>query len=532
MLAKMLVLLALAPVLVQGGAFLRNQRHKADARRFRQDVENALHEVQGCGGLVQLENLADLERRLLPVWRSLPKDGDDRVERTLLRHLVHRYFRQRYSFIIRGFEESRPANDSAWAVEQTLSERLPGHIEAALGTTGKGFALPDAVRIVAMLEELILDQEVSLLDEAYSLSLFPKGATVDENQLMKIMEIYLDLWLQHERLPHWRAVLDFVRGEARALAFRRRSAKRGGGLALSGQYTFDDAREVVKSITTSIGSFFEPVCRAVLQDPLERMDPRGTGRVPLAKFYEASKSFSESLEHLRAAGSLDESGRTPQVLIANYVLGTSNCYVATSHYMVCCASSCESIHSDLEQAIGGALAEPEELLALVSNMSDLAAWDATYDAVPSSLVKQLREIADVHGGKVPLHGRLFAQWLHHAFPRDCPFPHKAGTVVAAGPAGRDAPVISHEAKDEMLLMLGKDSAELEEEGWIPQWSMDEELMSDYAALKRPSRGRTVACVGAALLLLAGLFGATVSNGKENLGASHPSGPFALKAHLV
>merc|ERR1712107_499075 len=40
---------------------------------------------------------------------------------------------------------------------------------------------------------------------------------------------------------------------------------------------------------------------------------------------------------------------------------------------------------------------------------------------------RLREIAKAHGGVVPLHGRLFAQWMHHAFPRECPFPHVSGT---------------------------------------------------------------------------------------------------------
>ena len=35
----------------------------------------------------------------------------------------------------------------------------------------------------------------------------------------------------------------------------------------------------------------------------------------------------------------------------------------------------------------------------------------------------MEQVASHHGGKVPLHGRLFAQWLHHAFPRECPYPH-------------------------------------------------------------------------------------------------------------
>jgi len=34
---------------------------------------------------------------------------------------------------------------------------------------------------------------------------------------------------------------------------------------------------------------------------------------------------------------------------------------------------------------------------------------------------------------VPLHGRLFAQWLHYVFPHECPFPHKNGAVSASTP---------------------------------------------------------------------------------------------------
>merc|ERR1740129_2739471 len=34
-----------------------------------------------------------------------------------------------------------------------------------------------------------------------------------------------------------------------------------------------------------------------------------------------------------------------------------------------------------------------------------------------------------HRGKVPLYGRLFAQWLHHAYPRECPFPHLSGSTA-------------------------------------------------------------------------------------------------------
>ena len=37
-------------------------------------------------------------------------------------------------------------------------------------------------------------------------------------------------------------------------------------------------------------------------------------------------------------------------------------------------------------------------------------------------------VAERNGGKVPLYARLFAQWLHFAFPHECPFPHSSGST--------------------------------------------------------------------------------------------------------
>merc|ERR1711933_446321 len=43
------------------------------------------------------------------------------------------------------------------------------------------------------------------------------------------------------------------------------------------------------------------------------------------------------------------------------------------------------------------------------------------------------EVAKQHDGRVPLHGRLFAQWMHHAYPHECPYPHKGGTTKPMTP---------------------------------------------------------------------------------------------------
>merc|ERR1719254_45463 len=48
--------------------------------------------------------------------------------------------------------------------------------------------------------------------------------------------------------------------------------------------------------------------------------------------------------------------------------------------------------------------------------------------LPPLLHSRLSDIAQHHGGLVPLHGRLFAQWMHLAYPRECNYPHLSGTT--------------------------------------------------------------------------------------------------------
>jgi len=166
------------------------------------------------------------------------------------------------------------------------------------------------------------------------------------------------------------------------------------------------------------------------------MEYRGTGRVRLSEFYSGAKDaawpFTESVEYLRALGALDESelGR-PSVIIPNFVSSRNNCVFPSSFYSVCCLDECEHLVSSLERAIESPDAAPARIAEVVSAMpSD------TVDAprnLSSMQLRRLEEIATLHQGQVPLHGRLFAQWMHHAYPRECPFPHEAGTTNPMSP---------------------------------------------------------------------------------------------------
>merc|ERR1719346_185165 len=95
----------------------------------------------------------------------------------------------------------------------------------------------------------------------------------------------------------------------------------------------------------------------------------------------------------------------------------------------------------LERSISAPIASPGRIAELVSGLqSDSVDAPRNLSAL---LMSRLWEIADHHGGSVPLHGRLFAQWMHHAYPLECPFPHAGGTTQPLTPdewmdeSGRD-----------------------------------------------------------------------------------------------
>jgi len=170
---------------------------------------------------------------------------------------------------------------------------------------------------------------------------------------------------------------------------------------------------------------------------LRGLDLMGSGRVSLDKFYSQPKSadyvFTESTQYLRQIGALDEAdGVKPQVRIANYLMGPSNCIASSSFFSVCCLSECEGLMKELEQKIQAPTASAVQLLSLVGNMSS-SSVEAPRE-LPEPLVAKLWTIAERHNGKVLLHARLFAQWMHFAFPSECPYPHvvEDTTVLTPG----------------------------------------------------------------------------------------------------
>jgi hypothetical protein len=526
-----LLTFACGPQLVLGSnAFLKNKPKSLMPNKvFRAEVMNAVGSMLGCGGEHDKEQVAEITKSLTPMWRTLPKTNG-RIDRRSLRYLVHRHFMQTSSLMVRGFEPTRLTNDSHWGAADILSQMVPAYVESVLESqhnTMYGFNLKDAVDMVVMLDQLIFDSESALLEGVYKDQKKSTKQSLSHDEVAQIFESYVVGWmieaspedhallnnnksLAAELLPHYHDLMKFTEGRIKTFEYERSKGKD----ALNLKYSFGDVHKIAGGITRSFQSYWQSECES-MKSALVSMDSHNTGRVPLAKFYNTALDsdwrFGESEAYLRELGALDESSswRGAQVLIPNYLQATSNCIVSTPHYLVCCVNECESLMGEFETAIDAPTALPETILGVVGNMTSHTTLDADEPAhLNKELRQQLEQIAKNTDGRVPLHGRLFAQWLHYVFPRECPFPHKAGVTTATTPSEYGMEHIASKADMKKHAESATDipvSVSQEELQWMSQWSEDEELMVDYSSEFRGSSwARTFLLIFGLLVVLVGL----------------------------
>merc|ERR1719420_1481864 len=222
------------------------------------------------------------------------------------------------------------------------------------------------------------------------------------------------------RYPHWDTTILFLTDIAGSDTFRRVSS---ASPFVEQQFFFRDLIRMAERVSEELGPWSNHECHE-MKDLLAQRDVHGSGRVKLADFYRKSKDgawqFTEQSEYLRQLGALDESSPSlgPQVLIPNYITGMSNCITSAPYYSICCLNECDQIYQNLEALIPASTASPSEILDAVESMPQSS-------NISAPLRAKLDEVALVHNGNVPLHGRLVAQWLHFAFPHECPYPHEA-----------------------------------------------------------------------------------------------------------
>jgi len=372
-------------------------------------------------------------------FASLPKNGRGALGAPAARYAIHRYFIQRHGWEVKGLAPAGQAWSSSspvTALGDRVSEDVHGIFEEHFSV--HGFDLHELAVLAATLENLIHAESGGRLTSTYEKIGKDWESTLSTEEAMDVVDTYLQSIMLSYNIsemseaqvgrmrkhinvlfPYWQDAKDWLRGVQRDVAPDLEAM------------AFSDVSQIVEAVNERYGKQADKDCQDI-QDKLVLLEDAGTGRVKLRDFYESVAArgfwnFRENLEYLKHAGAIDDSDPSAlRVIIPNYLHMSSNCLVPSEYYAICCMDRCESMMDHLEHEIQAPHATAERILGLVSALaSDSVPANRT---LPSGLVGKLEEVAAHHGGVVPLHGRLFAQWMHYAYPRECVYPHVSDTV--------------------------------------------------------------------------------------------------------
>jgi len=386
-----------------------------------------------------------LEEAARPMFMSMPKMAEkSTVGPEAARYMLHRIFVDRHGWYIRGLAPTGDSWNSSSPMD-TLEEHLGDELPDILGDhfESAGLSLHHVAVLAATLESLVHSETQTRLQSAFRLvGHHDMSAISSAEQVKSAIDTYMLLYVvginNHAKATKslikklWAKISDAYPNweQTRSWAQRVHSEVLNSTRAGEEDGAFTSTMGSVEAIADQYGRWQNRECLD-LKASLMEMEEAGTGRVPLQSFYGAAVNgkwqFSESLAYLQQLGALDESDSSrPAVIIPNYVNSPSNCVAASKFYSVCCMNECESLMGHLETQLASPEASAERILEIVSHLPS-----STVEApriLPDQLAQRLGDVAAHHGGKVPLHGRLFSQWLHHAYPRECPFPHLSGTT--------------------------------------------------------------------------------------------------------
>jgi len=500
-LSAVVVFLAARPVAAEKGMFLGTREQHMSFSNGRSagamDLLRELEDVMGEDRRASMERRVDrLEEAMRPMFKALPKDSQGRLSATGVRYMLSRLFVQRHGWYVRGLE---PAGDS-WnssspteVIGKHVGEDVQGVFHERLHS--EGFDLHEAAVLAATLESFVHGECVARLEKAFAALGLSQTGDLSEVDAIKAMQTYMMMYvldlnyttatLDHinyafslvdQVYPTWKDTVVFVEEV-------RKSVLASNEAAAASPTSWNTTLLILESVGERYGRWQDSECRSLKSSLLEIETP-GTGRVPLEKFYSSaltnsSWQFMENVPYLRELGALDESDPLRlSVIIPNYLNGPNNCVASSKFYSVCCIDECDSLLAHLEAGLGAEEASPGDIARIVSTLPS--------DTVPAprilseSLYRRLSEIAEHHGGKVQLHGRLFAQWMHHAYPRECSYPHVSGTTNPTLPLAfmnrtGGAPDVTHdEIKEIMRMANGQEPAIADDAVELP-WTEEEEL---------------------------------------------------------
>lgn len=486
------VFLAVIAVVARASSFLTRAQN-AELKDLTPDMEvSILKEIEdvlggGDATVTSGPRLVGIQKMLRTTFMSMPKNNQGRLGHAAVRYVLHSYFIQRHAWSVRGIGglgaavDTNPdnINGSSVTLQDKVEEFVQGAFERRLGAVG--LDLEELSVLAAVYENLIRSETVSKLEQAFRLNRMEEAEEFNVVQVDTVLDTYMIGYILnlnysaleppqmkivfdkiHKIYPSWPETKQFLR------SIRSRSS------SYHSFFSRTDIENMVEQLGDEYGHWQDKECLK-LKGELVKLEDRtigfnGSGRVRLGDFYGSALDghnwqFSESRDYLIQLGVLDTMDvNMPRVVIPNYINSPANCLASSKFYAVCCINECESLMEHIEHHFAEPSASPQAMVEFISSLPSATVSGGR--SLNPILTERLEDIAGHHGGMVPLHGRLFAQWMHHAYPRECPYPHISGTTNPQTP--RD-----YARQQQKTLMASK-----EEMAEIRQHASKLERMSD------------------------------------------------------
>jgi hypothetical protein len=435
--------IAIVPDIAAKSAFLQLVNSNATIM----DAESKLLTELANAAKHSSARLKELQESLRPLYNAIPKEEDGRASHSVVIYMLHRFFSRSRGWTIRGLEPAGASRNTSAEDPASVEMKgwMPAHLQNFLEDVvgSKSLSLREIAVFAATLEDFIQKEEHQWLEEVYHLLGRGKTERISKNDFEQVLETYLKIYNLDgnmssanpsdikkmlpdfaKRIPGWGRMQEFVRNVVRQT-----------WLPTMTSISFDEVLPIVQDIGEHYSVVYDNEC-ANMKKQLLNIESKKPGRVRLTDFYKVTLNggvweFNEKIGYLRAFGALDESDpKTPLVVIPNYMGGKQNCLTASGYYALCCRNECEEMMESMERSVVASTAYPSQILSLVEDLSSRINGNKT---LPLPMIDRLERVALLNGGKVPLHGRLFAQWMHHMFPRECAYPHESGTTAAMTP---------------------------------------------------------------------------------------------------
>lgn len=372
------------------------------------------------------------EQAMSAMYVALPKNQKGHLDHAQARYLLHRAFVAQRGWNIAGLEPIADAGNAS-SLSNSLKQWAPSYlldtIEELLGF--EGINLNELVVVAATFEDLIHKEAIGRLRDVYDDMQISTGTSIGEDVADRVITTYMTMYTSVKKKLTAKNVREQdLLPEVETQRWLREVRKNVTGAP----FDFAATTRVVEEVGERYASFNEYECRALKSKLVEMEDKSQPGHVRLSDFHAESHggywNFNEDVPYLRQLGALAESGSgEPHVIVPNYVSSDTNCLESSSFYKVCCRSECEELVGQLEAVIAAPMAEPGRIAELVAALASDTVEAPRQLSV--ELLEQLERIARSHDGQVPLHSRVFARWMHKAYPRECPAPQTTETPQTA-----------------------------------------------------------------------------------------------------